>query len=140
MEHLKLVVRYAETDKMGIVHHANYFIWFEAARSFIIKKIGLSYADIENKYGLYLPIISCDCSIRKPNYYDKEVIVKCIIKELIGTRIKFYYEVINEENQLTAYGNTEHVFVNKEFKPINIKKKLPDIYNKLLELKLSVLF
>lgn len=133
MTKINLTVRYAETDKMGIVHHSNYFIWFEAARTELIKKIGISYSDIENKYGIYLPLISCGCSFKKPCFYEDDVCVSACIDTLSETRIKFYYEVIKDE-QVCAKGYTEHAFVNRDFKPINLKKKCNKIYELFVKL------
>lgn len=128
-----LIVRYAETDKMGIVHHSNYPIWFEAGRTDFIKKMGLPYSKIEES-GFMLPLIELKCSYKGSTKYEDEVVVKTRIKELTLTRIVFYYEVYkNNETGLVTYGETEHVWSNKELKPVNIKKQAPFIYDLIRE-------
>jgi len=128
MIEINLVVRYAETDKMGIVHHSNYFIWFEAARTELIKKIGISYSEIENKFGIYLPLIECGCTYKKPCFYEDIVIIRSYISDISETRIRFDYEVL-KDNVLCAKGFTEHAFVDNTFKPINLKKKNAFVYD-----------
>ena len=77
-----LIVRYAETDQMGIVHHSNYPIWFEAARTDYIKKIGLPYSKIEER-GLLLPLIELNCKYKGAARYEDEVVIKTKLKTSI---------------------------------------------------------
>ncbi|WP_039767670.1 acyl-CoA thioesterase [Caldicellulosiruptor sp. F32] len=123
-----LVVRYAETDKMGIVHHSNYFVWFEVARTELIKKVGISYSEIENNLGVYLPLISCGCEFKKPCFYEERVKVSARVNNLTPVRIKFYYEVV-KDHVVCAIGYTEHAFVDKNFRPINLEKKNKELFN-----------
>jgi acyl-CoA thioester hydrolase len=124
----KLTVRYAETDKMGIVHHSNYPIWFEAGRTDFIKKMGLPYSKIEES-GFMLPLIELNCSYKGSTRYEDEVVVKTRIKEFTLTRIVFHYEIYkNNETEIVTSGETEHVWTNREMKPINIKKQAPFIH------------
>lgn len=129
-------VRYAETDKMGIVHHSNYPVWFEVGRTQATKAVGAPYSDIEKK-GVMMPLLSMNCRFKSPAKYDDEVIIKTFIKELTKTRITFGYEAIKSEcATLLCEGETEHAWTDKTLKPINIKKVLPDvfeIYNKIFE-------
>lgn len=126
-------VRYAETDKMGIVHHSNYPVWFEAGRTDFIKKLGMSYSDIEDG-GILLPLIELNCRYKSASRYEDEIIVKTTLKELTFSRVTFHYEVFrNSECQSVATGETMHVFTNREIKPVNIKKHAPDIYALLLK-------
>jgi acyl-CoA thioester hydrolase len=122
-----LIVRYAETDQMGVVHHSNYPIWYEAGRTDFIKKMGLPYSEIE-EHGIMLPLIELQCFYRGTAKYEDEIIVKTRIKEASYTRITFYYEVykINDLNMINS-GVTIHVWTNRELKPINIKKHAPQI-------------
>lgn len=125
----KFIVRYAETDQMGIVHHSNYPIWFEAGRTDFIKKMGLPYTKIEES-GFKLPLIELKCSYKGATKYEDEVDVKTRIKEFTQTRIVFYYEVSkNGETGFVTSGETEHAWTNKELKPVNIKKQAPFIYD-----------
>lgn len=129
----EIVVRYAETDQMGIVHHSNYPIWYEAGRTDFIKAIGMSYSDVEEK-GFILPLIELKSCYKGSAKYEDELIVTTKIKQISYTRITFYYEVYNKNgNVLINYGETTHVWTNKELKPLNMKKKAQDIYDLMLK-------
>lgn len=122
-----LTVRYAETDQMGIVHHSNYPIWYEAGRTDFIKKMGMPYSVIEEN-GIMLPLIELTSNYKGSCKYEDEIIVKTRIKEASFTRITFFYEVYkNNDLNLINTGETKHVWTNKELKPVNIKKNAPQI-------------
>lgn len=127
----KLIVRYAETDQMGIVHHSNYPVWFEAGRTDFIKKLGMPYSAIEEE-GFLLPLIRLECNYKGFAKYEDEVTVKTSIKKLTYTRVIFYYEVYknNEEKPITT-GETEHAWTNRNLKPLNLKKCSSHIYDLL---------
>ncbi|WP_010247397.1 acyl-CoA thioesterase [Acetivibrio cellulolyticus] len=130
----EIVVRYAETDQMGIVHHSNYPIWYEAARTDFIKSIGMSYSDIE-KSGFMLPLLELKSCYKGAAKYEDELIVTTKIKQISFTRITFYYEVYNKNsNILINYGETMHAWTNKELRPLNMKKHAPDIYDLMAKL------
>jgi acyl-CoA thioester hydrolase len=124
-----LVVRYAETDRMGIVHHSNYAIWFEAGRTDFIKKVGINYSEIEER-GIMLPLIELKCNFKNPANYEDDIIIKTSVKEMSFTRIKFYYEVVRniEKPVILSTGETMHVWTDKNLKPVNLKKYSPDLY------------
>lgn len=95
-------VRYAETDQMGVVYHGNYFAWFETARAESIRKLGLTYADIE-KMGVIMPVIDVQCKYLRPARYDDLITVRVILKELpVHHKIEFHHEVYNETGDLLA--------------------------------------
>ena len=127
------VVRYAETDQMGIVHHSNYPIWFEAGRTDFIKKMGMPYSKIEAA-GIMLPLIELRCIYKGAARYEDEIIVKTSVREATLTRITFHYEVyVNNEKNIITSGETMHVWTNKDLKPVNIKKISPEIHQLILE-------
>ncbi|HOJ10159.1 MAG TPA: thioesterase family protein [Clostridiales bacterium] len=129
----RLVVRYAETDRMGIVHHSNYPIWFEAGRTDFIRKVGLPYSKIEEE-GIMLPLIELKCIYKSPAKYEDIIIVKTRINKLTLSRIIFNYEVFREnENTPIAIGETIHVWTDTNLKPLNIKKHFPHIYELLIK-------
>lgn len=124
----KLTVRYAETDQMGIVHHSCYPIWFEAGRTDFIRQMGMTYTEIENS-GVLLPLIELGCSFKGFAKYEDEIIVKTWIKEHNGIRLTFHYEVCkNGYDEAITSGDTIHAWVNKSFKPVNLKKYRPEIF------------
>lgn len=114
-----LRVRYAETDKMGIVYHANYIVWFEVGRSALFRELNLPYTEFE-KQGLGLAVIDSNCRYRKPAQYDDEITIVTEIISMSARSITFSYRIIREKT-LLAEGKTVHVFVNKEGKLTNVK-------------------
>ena len=129
----KFDVRYAETDKMGIVHHSNYAVWVEVGRTDYFKYAGISVAEIE-KMGILLPLYSIECKFKSPAQYGDEVIVTTEVKQLTKTRMIFEYKVTNAaDGKLLVTGETGHAWVNSSMKPINMGRVLPDVYHKLLE-------
>lgn len=127
---IPLTVRYAETDRMGIVHHSNYPVWFEAGRTEFIKQNGISYSAIESK-GIMLPLLELKCKFISSSTYEDNIIVRTSIKAFTKTRLNFYYEVFKEqdmENPITT-GETIHVWTNNDLKPINLQKHFPELYN-----------
>lgn len=133
----KLKVRYVETDQMGIVHHSNYYAWFEVGRTEFITATGMNYRNMEQQ-GVLIPLAESQCKYIQPAKYEDIVIIKTWIEKLSPVRAVFNYEVIREaDNVILAKGSTIHAFVNKEFKITNIKKSNPDIWNMLEKLYIS---
>ena len=127
----KLTVRYAETDMMGIVHHSRYYPWFEQARTDYIKKIGMTYSQLE-KLGFMLPLTEAQCKYIYGLRYEDEAIVTCRMEKLTVARVEFYYEVFKlPEMQKVSEGRTKHGIVDSDLRPINAKKAFPDIWEKL---------
>ncbi|MFL0197484.1 acyl-CoA thioesterase [Clostridium sp. WILCCON 0269] len=130
----KVIVRYVETDKMGIVHHSNYYIYFEEARTQFIQNTGISYSKIEEN-GIMFPLIESNCKYIQSAKYEDELIIKTWIKELTPVKAEFNYSVIRKNDQKEiAKGSTLHTFVNNNFKIINLKKKHTELFEKLKSL------
>jgi len=127
--------RYGETDQMGIIYHPNYYIYFEIGRTEFLREMGgMSYKDMEGA-GVMLPIVETHCRYKVPAKYDDELIVRTMIKDMTAARITFSYQLIRAADEvLLAEGETTNAFVNMEGRPINLKKKYPDIYERLLKL------
>lgn len=124
----RLTVRYAETDQMGIVHHSNYPVWFEAGRTEFLKQAGMSYSDVERR-GVLLPLYENTCRFKLPAKYEDQVLIVTSIKELTRARLILSYEVLRESDMaLLATGETHHAFTDKSLKPLNIEKALPDVF------------
>lgn len=127
---IPLTVRYAETDRMGIVHHSNYPVWFEVGRTEYINKSGISYSEVESK-GILLPLLELKCKYISSSTYEDRIIVRTSIKSYSKTRLNFYYEVFKEhdmENPITV-GETAHIWTNTNLKPINLEKHFPELYH-----------
>ncbi len=127
---IPLTVRYAETDRMGIVHHSNYPVWFEVGRTEYIKQNGISYSEVE-KQGILLPLLELKCKFINSSTYEDKIIVRTSIKSYTKTRLNFYYEVFKESNMDTPIttGETIHVWTNTNLKPINLQKYNEELYN-----------
>jgi acyl-CoA thioester hydrolase len=122
-------VRYAETDQMGIAHHAEYFAWFEVGRTDLLRECGMSYRELEAG-GLRLPVIEASARFLKPVLYDDVLEVRTELAALRGARVGFTYEVRRggTEGPL-ATGATEHAAVDAQGRP----RRLPDALRRSLE-------
>ncbi|WNS77380.1 thioesterase family protein [Bacillus sp. DTU_2020_1000418_1_SI_GHA_SEK_038] len=121
----EIEVRYAETDQMGVVYHANYLIWMELGRTQLIKDLGFNYAEME-KDGIISPVLDIQASYKKPLHYGENAIIKTWIEEYDGLRVSYGYEIYTEEGEIAVTGMSKHVCVKKEsFRPISVKKHYP---------------
>jgi acyl-CoA thioester hydrolase len=114
-------VRYAETDQMGVVHHSVYPIWFEAARSEFFRDHNLPYASFEEE-GILLMVTHLECRFLRPAYYDQLVEVAVLPRYLTPVRCQIDYVIRDEDMATLATGLTRHAFVNRDGRPINLKK------------------
>ena len=121
----RIRVRYAETDQMGVVYHANYFVWFELGRVELLRQLGFSYRDMEAQDGCGIAVIDARCRYKAPARYDEEVIVRTHLALLRESLIQFAYELVNaDDGTLLAEGDTTHIVVDKQMK----KTPLPEKY------------
>lgn len=123
-------VRYAETDQMGVVYHANYANWFEIGRTELIRELGISYKEIEQR-GLLLPLTQLNIQFLQPAKYDDLVQIHTSIADYTAVKLNFNVKVTLED-RILVQGETNHVWVNRNFKPVRINKEFPELY-KLLE-------
>ena len=118
-------VRYAETDRMGVVYHANYFVWFEVGRVELLRQLGFSYRDMEENDGCGIAVIDACCRYKAPARYDDEVIVRTHLKYIRESLLQFGYELLRgEDGTLLAEGDTTHIVVDRDMK----KTPLPEKY------------
>ncbi|MFN3413763.1 MAG: acyl-CoA thioesterase [Thermoanaerobaculum sp.] len=108
-----LRVRYAETDQMGVAHHAVYPVWFELARSELARAQGVPYASWEQR-GFFLVVTEVRCRYLKPARYDQLVTVDVAVASLKSRGVIFSYRVKDERGQLLAEGETHHVLVSQK--------------------------
>lgn len=111
-----VVVRYAETDMMGVVYHGNYLPWFEVGRTTLLKEMGLSYREMEQQ-GYRLPVLEVMAKYHRPALYDDTLTIVTRLHELPVLRIRLDYEVRRGE-ELLATGQTVHVFIDREGRPV----------------------
>lgn len=130
----KLTVRYAETDQMGIAHHSVYPVWYEAARTEFIKKLGIGYSQLE-KMGAMLPVLEVHSKYILPVKYEDELFIRTRIKTMSTVKIEFAYTIYQCGSEKPVnIGTTLHGWVDsKTFRPISLKKKFPEIYQMLAE-------
>ena len=140
MEHITktyLSVRYAETDRMGIMHHSRYYPWFEVARGDFIKQFGGSYRELEES-GILMPLTETHSKYIQGLKYDEEAVILCKLAELSVAKCKFEYEVYRiSDNKLVNTGYTKHGCVDESFRPVNLKKKNPKVWELLESLVYS---
>ena len=123
-------VRYAETDQMGIVYYANYFVWFELGRVELLRSLGLAYSRLERDHGCILPVIETRCRYRSPARYDDEILIETSPAMLRGSVIKFAYRIYRKlgqnekERELLAEGETIHIVCDDQLQ----RKPLPERY------------
>jgi acyl-CoA thioester hydrolase len=122
-----LRVRYAETDQMGVVYYANYFVWCEIGRVEFLRQLGFDYKQMELADDCHLPVVEASCRYRCPARYDDEVVIETRVTALRSHVIKFGYRLLRitpEGPQLIAEAETVHVSVDKQMR----KKGLPEKY------------
>jgi len=122
-------VRYAETDTMGILHHAVYPIYFEEGRTELMRSYGTTY-DAMEKSGVILPVYNVNINYLQPAYYDDLLSLKTTMAEIRGVRLRFSYELFNEKKILLATGDVTLIFTDdKSFKPVRPPKWFIEMFS-----------
>jgi acyl-CoA thioester hydrolase len=117
-------VRYAETDQMGVVYYANYFVWFEVGRTDLLRSLGGTYKELEAE-GIFLPVIEASCTYSQASRYDDELDIRTTGKLLSPVRMEFQYEVVRLADQVTtATGRTVHAALNGRGRPCRLPEKV----------------
>lgn len=129
-------INYYETDKMGVVHHSNYIRFLEESRCSLLDHYGLPMEKIE-ELGFTIPFLEINCKYKNHVTSGDVLVIKPVISEYNGVRMKVSYEVTNKKTgDIVIEVWTKHCFTNKELRPINMKKYNPEInalFEKLLE-------
>ena len=121
-------VRYGETDKMGVVHHSVYALYFEEARTEMMRERGIPYAELEAS-GFLLPLIEVGIRFRKGPVYDDILVLHARVSELTGVRVRFDYRMFRKsDGQLLSEGHTVHACVNTEIRP----RRFPEHIHRVL--------
>jgi acyl-CoA thioester hydrolase len=124
----RLRVRYAETDKMGVVYYANYFVWFEVGRTDLMRALGWSYREMEHA-GVSLPVIEARCEYKRPAKYDYEIEVRTEGRMLSPVRMQFDYEVVRlEDGVMAAAGVTVHAALDPAGRPCRLPKRVAEVF------------
>lgn len=124
--------RYAETDQMGVVYYANYFIWMEVARVEYCRALGFEYSRMEQEAGAVLAVLEANCRYRAPAKFDEPVQILCKCVESKSRTIRFTYVMRREQDgTLLASGETLHAVVGKSGRTI----RLPEAYRRFFPLE-----
>ncbi|MEP7310711.1 MAG: thioesterase family protein [Acidobacteriota bacterium] len=122
-------VRYAETDQMAVVYHANYFVWFEVGRTDLLRHSGWSYRELEAE-GVSLPVIEAHCEYLHPARYDDELDVRAEGRLVSPVRIEFTYELIRvSDGTALATGRTVHVGLDRRGRPCRLPARVRAIFD-----------
>ena len=122
-------VRYAETDKMGIVHHSNYLIWFEAGRSDLCRARGFSYREMEERDDALMVVAESYVRYKSPAYFEDILHVRTRVAEMRSRSIRFIYEIFRPSDEaLIAEGETLHLVTDTQKKV----KLIPESYKEML--------
>jgi acyl-CoA thioester hydrolase len=117
-------VRYAETDKMGVVYYANYFVWFEVGRCELLRTLGWTYRDMEEN-GVSLPVLEASCAYLRPSFYDDELEVRTVGRVVSRVRVGFEYQVVRTGDGLvTATGRTVHAPLDRDRRPCRLPEEI----------------
>jgi acyl-CoA thioester hydrolase len=117
-------VRYAETDQMGVVYHANYLVWFEVGRVEFIRQLGLDYKRMEVEEGCGIAVVEATARYRAPARYDDELTVQTTLIAARGAVIRFGYKILRAaDGILLCEGETVHVVVGKDMKKCSLPVK-----------------
>jgi acyl-CoA thioester hydrolase len=128
-------VPYADTDQMGVVYYANFFVYFERVRNELLRNMGLPYTILEAD-GLMLPVVSANCNYKIPAKYDDLLTIKAHISEMKGCRMQVENQVFNQGGQLLVTGGTTHCFVSAESRrPVKIPDQVIELFNNYPENK-----
>lgn len=124
-------VRFAETDAMQVVYYAEYFVWFEVARTELFREIGMPYTVISRKRGYHTPVVQAHADYKAPARYDDEVAVRVLMTKIGKSSLRLDYEVTRMPDKvLLCTGHTVHVLIGEDGKP----KEIPADMRKKLSL------
>jgi acyl-CoA thioester hydrolase len=125
----RLRVRYAETDQMGVVYHANFVVWFEVGRVELLRQLGFRYRDMERNDDCHIAVVDVRCRYKAPARYDDEIVIRTELKNVRESLLHFGYEIMRAEDKtLLAEGETTHIVVNRNFE----RTTLPEKYSRIL--------
>jgi acyl-CoA thioester hydrolase len=118
-------VRYAETDQMGVVYHANYLVWFEVGRVEFIRQLGLDYKMMEQEQGSMIAVADVTARYKAPARYDDELLIRTVLAGVRGSIVRFKYSILRASDELLlCEGETVHVVVGSDMK----RRDMPPLY------------
>ncbi len=119
-------VRFVETDLMGVVHHSNYFRWFEMGRVEYLRQAGVFLTELMAD-GIVFPITHVECQYRASAKFDDIILIETTLKEVSPVKMVFTYQVVRQEGKvLLATGSTQNVFTDQNGKIVRLSGKYYD--------------
>lgn len=115
--------RYAETDQMGVIYHANYLVWMEMGRVELCRSRGVRYRDMEEQDGILLAVAEARCRFQSPARYDDEIVVRTRIARSSTRLVEFAYEIERADGLRLANGSTTHIFCTRAMRPARLPEK-----------------
>jgi acyl-CoA thioester hydrolase len=112
---IQIRVRYAETDRMGLLHHANYLVYFEQARTELLREVGATYKDMEDK-GYLLVLTRIEVRYRRPAQYDDLLTIRTSVERVTFVRIDHRYQVLRD-GEVLAEGTSTLACVDRDGRP-----------------------
>ena len=125
-------VQYYETDRMGITHHSNYVRWMEEARTLFLREIGWPYERIEEE-GIVSPVTSLSCEYKATSTFADEISIEITVKGVKSARLSFEYRMLNQDGTIVCTAVSEHSFMSKGGKFVNLKLDYPIFFDLLKE-------
>jgi acyl-CoA thioester hydrolase len=128
-------VRYAETDQMGVVYHANYFVWFEVGRVELLRQLGFEYKQMEHEDDCHIPVVDAQCRYKSPARYDDQLLLETTVLAMRQSVIRFGYRLLRPAEGsavLLAEGETTHVTVNRSLRKVPLPRKYADVLEHFL--------
>ncbi|MBO0910479.1 MAG: acyl-CoA thioesterase [Acidobacteria bacterium] len=130
---VRLRVRYAETDQMGVVYHANHFVWFEVGRVELLRQLGFSYREMEAEDRCFIAVVDARCRYKAPARYDDEIVVRTYLKNIRESLIHFAYELLRaSDGTLLAEGETTHIVTDRDLRTRAIPEKYVKAFREAL--------
>ena len=130
----RLRVRYAETDQMGVVYHANYLIWMEVGRVELMRQLGFDYKLMESEDNCFIAVVEANCRYKAPARYDDVILVATQLAGVRGSVVKFRYQILREtDSKLLAEGETTHVVTNRNLQKCPLPEKYAEAFRRILD-------
>lgn len=125
--------QYYETDQMGIIHHSNYIRWFESARIDFMSQAGVDYAAMEQE-GIISPVLTVSCEYKSMVHFGDVVLIEPVICSYNGIKLCLSYTVRDKETgEIRTIGESSHCFLNREGRPVSLKKTAPSFHEAFLK-------
>ena len=124
--------QYYESDQMGVIHHSNYIRWFEEARTAYMDDRGYAYARLEHE-GIVSPVLTVECEYKKMIRFGDTARIVVELEKFNGIKMVVSYKVyLDSTGELCTVGKTSHCFLNRDNKPVSMKKRNPEFYEAML--------